>query len=294
MNDPKSPGPIVVAVDGSNAAVDAAKWAAKEAVHHAVPLRLVHVVHIPGTGTDLADAPSVEDEYAETCLRAACSAVEALRVPVQVDSAVLRGEIDSTLIEESRGATLICLGSTGIGRLAAAVLGSTAATVAERAYCPVAIIRRTDDRPPPETGFIAVILDDGPGNEEAMRLAMEEARVRHAPVLALGTWPWPLFDIDYERFNRQLDHWLQRYPDVTMEIATTRMSAIRYLEGFVGALQLVVLSSNNVDKVMNLVGPHALSILAHADCSVLIARDPIQLADSPRDYRRSLEAERIA
>ncbi len=63
-----------------------------------------------------------------------------------------------------------CLGSTGIGRIAAAVLGSTAATVAERARCPVAIIRRTHDRPLPEAGFIAVILDGRTGNEEAMRV----------------------------------------------------------------------------------------------------------------------------
>ena len=95
-------------------------------------------------------------------------------LPIKVETAMLRGEIDSTLIEESKGATLICLGSTGIGRIAAAVLGSAAATIAERARCPVAIIRRTHDQPPPEAGFIAVILDGRPGNEEAMRWAMEE------------------------------------------------------------------------------------------------------------------------
>ena len=154
--------------------------------------------------------------------------MEAIGVPIQVETAVLRGEVDSTLIEESKGATLMCLGSTGIGRVAAAMLGSTAVTVAERARCPVAIIRRNHDRPLPETGFIVVILDGRPGNDEAMQWAMEEARVRRAPVLALGTWPWPLFDIDYERFDRKLDHWLQRYPDVTVEVATTRMSAVAF------------------------------------------------------------------
>ncbi len=59
-----------------------------------------------------------------------------------------------------------------------------------------------------------------------------------------------------------------------MEVATTRMSAIRYLEGYIGALQLVVIGSRNADRVMDLVGPHTLSILAHADCSVLVAREP--------------------
>jgi nucleotide-binding universal stress UspA family protein len=134
MIDSTSPAPVVVAVDGSNAAINAAEWAAKEALHHDVALRLVHVIHI--TGEAPATANSIDDEYAETCLHAACSAVKALGIPVQVDTALLRGDTVSTLIEESDGATLICLGSTGIDRLAAAVLGSTTATVAERAHCP--------------------------------------------------------------------------------------------------------------------------------------------------------------
>ena len=294
MNNPMSPGPVVVAIEGSNAAIGAAEWAAKEAMHHDLPLRLVHVIHTTDKTTNGADVNPVENEYAETCLRAACSAVKATGIPVQVDIAVLRGQIGATLVDESKGATLICLGSTGIGRIAAAVIGSTATTVAEQARCPVAIIRRTHDRPLPAAGFIAVILDGQPGNDEAMRCAMEEARIRQAPVLALGTWPWPLFDIDYERFDRQLDHWLRRYPDVKVEIATTRMSAIRYLEGFIGALQLVVIGSTDVHQVMDLVGPRTLSLLAHADCSVLVVRDPLQLTDPPRYHRRSLEAERIA
>lgn len=287
--------PVVVAIDGSHAAIGAAEWAAKEALHQNVLLRLIHVVHITDQSTNRPDERPIETEYAETCLHAACSAVEAIGVPIQVETAVLRGEVNVMLIEESKGATLICLGSTGIGRVAAAMLGSTAVTVAERARCPVAIIRRNHDRPLPETGFIAVVLDGRPGNDEAMQWAMEEARVRRAPVLALGTWPWPLFDIDYERFDRKLDHWLQRYPDVTVEVATTRMSAVRYLEDYIGALQLVVIGIKNVDRVMDFVGPHTVSILAHANCSVLIARDQSFSMNSHRhDYRCPSEIERIA
>ena len=276
MNNSLSPGRVVVAVDGSSAAIDAAEWAAREALHHDVPLRLVHVVHVRGAANELNNAHSIENEYAETCLLTASSAVKELRLPIQIDTAVLRGEIDSALITESDGAALLCLGSTGIGRLAAAALGSTAATVAQRARCTVAIIRRTRDRPPPETGFIAVILDDQPGSAEAMHWAMEEARVRHAPLLALGTKSRRHLRIDHDEFNRQLHPWLQRYPDVTVEIATTRMNPARYLQGFIGALQLVVIGSNHATQVMELVGPHAMPILTHADCSVLVARDPIR------------------
>jgi nucleotide-binding universal stress UspA family protein len=44
MSNAESPGPVVVGIDGSDAAIGAAQWAAKEAVHQDVPLRLVHVI----------------------------------------------------------------------------------------------------------------------------------------------------------------------------------------------------------------------------------------------------------
>jgi nucleotide-binding universal stress UspA family protein len=39
--------PVVVGVDGSQAAAAAALWAVDEAIHRKVPLRLLHVMGIP-------------------------------------------------------------------------------------------------------------------------------------------------------------------------------------------------------------------------------------------------------
>jgi nucleotide-binding universal stress UspA family protein len=272
MKNAESPGPVVVGIDGSNAAIGAAEWAAKEAIHHDVPLRLVHVIRLAGgpTGYD-RDFPT-EEEYAESSLRTVCLAVEATGLPVKVDTVVIRGDVDSVLIAESNSASVICVGSVGIGRMASMVLGSTAKTVAEHARCPVAIIRHDDDAPPPEAGFIAMVVDDQPGNDAVIRWAMEEARVRRAPVLALGVWRWALSEIGYEGLSRRLDGWLRRYPDVQVEVATTRSSVARYLESWIGALQLVVIGSEDAHQVAQLVGPHSLPIFAHADCSVLVVR----------------------
>ena len=190
----------------------------------------------------------------------------------EIDTAVLYGDADSALIAESGNATLICVGSVGIGRVANMVLGSTAVILAEEAHCPVAIIRREGNSPPLESGFVAVVVDDQPDNDEVMYWALEEARVRRAPVLALGVWRWALFENSHEEFYRRLDDWLGRYPDVQVEIATTRLSVTRYLEAMVGAVQLVVIGSEDANRVVQLVGPHGLPILAHADCSVLVVR----------------------
>ena len=83
MTGAESPGPVVVAVDGSKAAIGAAEWAAKEAVHHDVPLRLVYVIQVADRPTSSADAASAREDYAESSLRAACLAVEATGLPVK-------------------------------------------------------------------------------------------------------------------------------------------------------------------------------------------------------------------
>jgi nucleotide-binding universal stress UspA family protein len=282
MSDQDSPRPVVVGVDGSDAAMGAALWAAKEAVHQDVPLRLVYVVQTTDGPTASADTYPAEEKYAERSLRAVRLAVEATGVAAKIETAVLRDDVDAALIAESNSATLVCVGSSGIGRVANMVLGSTVAILAEQAQCPVAIIRHTKNDTPPKGGFIAVVVDDKHGPGKVMQWAMEEARARRAPLLALCVGrSWGHFDLGDELFRRRLRHWSRRYPDVGVEVATTRLSLARYLEGYLGAVQLLVIGAEDVHRVPQLVGPRGLPIFAHADCSVLIVRG---------DHQRSPDA----
>ena len=277
MNSAESPGAVVVGVDGSDAAIGAAEWAAKEAVHLDVPLRLVYVIQIPDGPMSSVHADAAEHDYAESSLRAARLAVEKTGLPVKIDTAVLYGDVDRALLAESSGATLICAGSVGIGRVANMVLGSTAAILAEEAHCPVAIIRRDEESPPLGAGFVAVVVDDRPGNRDVVRCAMEEARVRQAPVLALCVGRRAFFESSRDRFFRRLDGLLRHYRDLEIEVATTRLSVTRYLQERRGAVQLVVIGSGDARRVTQLVGPHGMPILRHADCSVLVVRGQQQI-----------------
>ena len=278
MNNAESPGPVVVGVDGSEAAIGAAEWAAKEAIHHDVPIRLVYVIQIPDGPMSSDRANAAEHDYAESSLHAARLAVEQTGLPVKIDSAVLYGDVDCALTAESRSAILICAGSVGIGRVANMVLGSTAAILAEEAHCPVAIIRRDKKSPPLVAGLIAVVVEDRPGNRDVVRCAMEEARVRQAPVLALCVGRRALFERSRDKFYRRLDGLLRRSPDVEVEVVTTRLGVTRYLQERIGAVQLIVIDSGDAGRVTQLVGPHGLPILRHADCSVLIVRGQRQMS----------------
>jgi nucleotide-binding universal stress UspA family protein len=272
MSSADLPRPVVVGIDGSDAAIGAAEWAAKEAVHQDEPLRLVHVIQTTDGPMSSTHGYSAEQGYAQSSLCAACLAVEATGLPVKLDTAVLSGHIDAALIAESENATLICVGSLGIGRVASMVLGSTATTLAEYAQCPVAIIRRTKDGPMPQAGLIAVVVDNQPDNDEIMLWAMEEARARRAGVLALGIYDFARFELGDERFYQRLDHWLRRYPDVQVEVASTRLGLARYLESRIGGVQLVVIGGRDAHRVPQLVGPQGPPIFQHADCSVLVVR----------------------
>ena len=82
--------------------------------------------------------------------------------------------------------------------MANVVLGSTAMTLANDAHSPVAIIRSGENAAEREGGYIAVVVNDRPDNDEVVGWAMAEAQLRGARVLALTVRRWALFEVNYE------------------------------------------------------------------------------------------------
>jgi len=274
MRDSTAPHlPIVVGIDGSQAAIRATEWAVDEAVSREVPLRLVEVIPQQAEPAPFASVGNVrmELEYAETALRIASAEVTASGQPVKVETAILRGDPATALIAESRDAEMVCVGSTGIGRFARALLGSTVAELAEAASCPVAIIR-TQRRPKPDSALIVVAVNDSPGNDDVVAQAIKEAQLRHAPILALGAWRQDLGEMPYDKLDRQIQFWERHYPSVQFHARPTRTGIADFLDASDSRIQLAVIGSADIDQVASLVGPHSHPILGHAECSVLIVR----------------------
>ena len=233
MRDSNTPQPsVVVGIDGSQAAIQAAEWAVDEAVSREVPLRLVEVIAERVEPAPFASVGNVrmEVEYAETALRIAAAAVAAAGKPVKVETASLRGDPATALIAESRNAEMVCVGSTGIGRFAKALLGSTVAELAEAAHCPVAIIRTQQSRPKPDSALIVVAVNDSPGNDDVVEQAMIEAQLRHAPVLALGVWRDDLGEMPSDELDRRVHFWERRYPSVKFHARATRTGIADFLD----------------------------------------------------------------
>lgn len=274
MNTTSPPRSLIVGIDGSQAAIRAAEWAIDEAVSREIPLRLIHVIHdhVEPAPTASVGNVQMELEYGETALRTASAAVAATGQPVKVETAILQGDPAETLIAESRDAEMIVVGSVGIGRFARALLGSTAAELAEAAHCPVAIIRTEQSEPKPDSALIVVAVNESPGNDDVVRHAMEEAQLRHRPVLALGAWREDLGDMPNDELHRRMQFWAQRYPGVTVHAAATHTDIAEFLALSDRQIQLAVIGSTDADQVPFLIGPHSHPILGHAECSVLIVR----------------------
>jgi nucleotide-binding universal stress UspA family protein len=133
---------VAVGIDGSRAAIGAVLWAVDEAVSRDVPLRLVYAID----PTDNADAAARDEAHvlstAELAVRYAFTAVESTEKPVKIEVEIL--QVRPTLLDASRSAAMICVGSQGPRHATQGRIGSTAAALAGSAHCSVAIIRGYD------------------------------------------------------------------------------------------------------------------------------------------------------
>lgn len=220
---------VVVGVDGSKAAGDAARWAVDEAVSRDMPLRLVYVVepsHAAG-----GDGDAGGHAAARAALREARRAVEATGKPVKVETDILTGKPLVVFMKESRAAAMICVGALGLNHAHHGV-GSLAAAVAASALCPVAVIRRAPGRPADHRVSRVVVEADSPA---LLRYAFDEARLRRAPLRAISVAATAGPDnADGKRLvqaelSRRIAPWARLYPDVPVESVVVRGSVEKYL-----------------------------------------------------------------
>ncbi|BBA88972.1 universal stress protein [Mycobacterium pseudoshottsii] len=245
---------VVAGINGSQAAINAAKWAVDEAISRQLPLRLVYI--IPSQQTGSVHAPDWELERAERALAEAEGAVQSDGHPIEVETVVRAGEPAQVLIDESQETALICVGTARRGPATDGLLGPTAAALVRGAHCPVAVIRTNPDGSPTELGVIAVVLNDDADNDEVVHAAMEEGRRRHAVV---------------RQIDRRLDSWVRRYPDVPVQVVASGTGA-RSVENHSSAIDLAVVGEADADELPGLTTPNCHPILGYPDCSVLLVR----------------------
>ena len=144
-------GVIVVGVDHSDGAKAALRFALEEARLRQATLRVVHAWqfgYIRTAGFE-GSLPAVGGELDEFRRGATAALDETLRdVGAETDGVAIERRVDqgsaaAVLVEESRGADLLVVGSRGHGGFAQLLLGSVSQQCAQHAFCPVVIVRGT-------------------------------------------------------------------------------------------------------------------------------------------------------
>jgi nucleotide-binding universal stress UspA family protein len=176
--------PIVVGVDGSDSARDAAEWAADLAAIWSAPLHLLMVA--PDTAAEPAS-----DRLSE--LRAAAAAAGAR--PVIVEMA--QGEVVDVIADRAHEARMLVLGSYGEGAWSGMLAGAVALTLINRVSCPIAVVRGTARRiPPPRGGPVVVGVDGSSAGRAALTLAADLAVSLGSRLVAVHAWSDVVFGSD--------------------------------------------------------------------------------------------------
>jgi nucleotide-binding universal stress UspA family protein len=138
---------IYVGIDGSSHSQLALEWAMREAVIRREPLTVIAVHEVPTSGWGGMIVYPQDSELRERSRKAAQEAVDKAAAqlggaaPSSVTVQASIGLPSAQLIEVSKDADLLVIGSRGAGGFTRLIVGSTSAQVSQHAHCPVVIVR---------------------------------------------------------------------------------------------------------------------------------------------------------
>ncbi|QQZ16992.1 universal stress protein [Rhodococcus sp. 21391] len=281
------PRHIVVGIDGSRGALNAAAWATEVAALHRVPLRMLFV-HDPSEGGRRGEAHHGEHERqrAQDAHMHLTEAAEVARHvaasgPTRPGTTEIRMEMRAgtsftTLLEAADAAELLVLGARSDSSSAPASLVTTAALIA-RSACPVAVVRPGFRR----TGGSIVTGVRSDGEPDVLHYAFRHAQLSGTVLRAVhsvatgpnSSIPDPTAGSDEAR--DRLDAWLApergRFPEVVVDPITTEAPADEVLVRYSSSAELLIVGRGVPAAPRGILGRTATGVLMHATCPVIFA-----------------------
>lgn len=274
----------------------------------AVPVHSYSGVGIDGTGVFFAE---IADEEAATARRLAGTIrdkISAKGVPVK--ARIDEGPAAQTIIEVARaeGAGVIVMGSRGLGRIAAAVLGSTAQAVSRHSPIPVLVARERREAPRriliaadgSDDAYVAIRTFAGLPLPKKLEVTLLHVLPDRATPAARADVTAEELQATVERCDREdaLDI-LSRAGKLLPEGISVRMElergrpAERILDVAAGSgSDLIVVGARGVALRGEgfLQGSTTDHLLESAHCAILVARAPERVAPKARPRREEMPA----
>lgn len=287
-------GPVVVGIDGSEAARSAAVLAAEEARRRQTTLRLLHALSWPPPGT-LAE--TIRDPELRKALHGGAEAV--LRTTAADAADVLGSErvswdvVDDDPVPALRAASadaqLVVIGSRGLGGVAGLLVGSTASGLVAHSSCPVVVLPDPTTAAVSPRSSVVVGVEGRAGDDAVLGFAFAEAAARGTDLVAVHAWQdvvvetafqsmSPLVDwagvlLDEERVLAEtLAGWRDQEPDVPVREVVRERTA-RALVSVGLTAQLLVVGHRHRTALARL-GSTTHGVLHRAGCPVAVVPLP--------------------
>ncbi|MEU9321047.1 universal stress protein [Streptomyces sp. NPDC048295] len=274
--------PVIAAVDGSSHSREALEWAAHEAVRRGLGLTIVHA-----RTPDRRVEPDTQRREAEELLDRSVRRVSELAPELRTSKLTPLDFPSAALTSLSRNASLVVLGSRGLGGFRSLLLGSNSLAVASMADCPVVVVRSGPSDEDTEaakaaeahTDIVAGVAADE-SSEGVLEFAFETATSRPGARLRIvHGWTMfssmlsggPVFDRDAvadsaERTLAELTAgWREKYPQVEVVREPVGGSASRTLVTASATAALTVVGRRRGGESLGLgLSPVAQTTLTHA------------------------------
>lgn len=289
---------VLIAIDGSAGAAEAASLARSMAWPDHSRLRVVSVVELEAFMSSLPRPgparPVLESEIAAYFEAEQRRIVELFSPAHDVETVVLRGRPATAIVEEARdfAADVVIVGSRGHGPIATLILGSVSAEVVDRAPCPVLVARRQT------LSHVVMATDDSPSARAAEDFVAGWPVLEGLPIdvvsVADAVHPWtsgiaPGFQLQArEAYAKEVEEVAEVAERVAREATMRLRGAGRVAEAMVRhgdpaaeiialaeqrRADLVVLGSRGRSAIAEIVlGSVARNVLAGSDASVLAVR----------------------
>lgn len=134
---------IIVGMDGSPTSAGALAYACRRAETTGETVVAIHGWHVRAPSTDVwaGDPRSVDVSERERLLAESVAGVREDHPDVRLEQEVVLVAPEKALVDASASASLVVVGSRGLGYFSGLLLGSVSQAVLHRATCPVAVVR---------------------------------------------------------------------------------------------------------------------------------------------------------